>query len=97
MKTNERNHSRAPGQTSISASVTQSTKTRLAALAKADNRTLSNFLSIQFERILDSLEKSGQSNLAAADTAEQIGDAIKSTGKNIKANGKKHQRTISTT
>jgi hypothetical protein len=56
-KQKPRNHGRAPGQTSISASVPASIKARLTALAEADHRTLSNYLAIHFARILGEADK----------------------------------------
>jgi hypothetical protein len=56
-KQKPRNHGRAPGQTSISASVPASVKARLTALAEADHRTLSNYLAIHFARILGEADK----------------------------------------
>ena len=57
MNPKPRKHSRAAGQTSISVSVPVSVKEKLSAMAKADNRTLSNFLCLHFNRLLEIAER----------------------------------------
>ncbi len=74
MKTEKRSHERAAGQTTITASVPASVKERLSALAKADHRTLSNYLCLHFSKIL---EESAQGDLEECEARKtQIHDGI---------------------
>ncbi len=65
-----RNHDRAANKTTISLAAPKILKEGLMALAKQDNRTLSNFLCLELDQILD---KAAKENLEASEKIEERG------------------------
>ena len=57
MKREAKNHDRAPGQTSISFSLSEKLKQRIAKAAKADNRPVSNWLQVVVDEALKNKDK----------------------------------------
>jgi len=55
----EKSHNRAPGQVSISVSMSKDERERIDALARKDKRSRSNYLRVVLAEILEHKEKEG--------------------------------------